>query len=341
MSLQRLPLAALLALVTPALAQSSSEAKPPVEAPAPTPPTPPAQPPAAPRKATLAVLPFTFTKAVHERRHGDTDLVLKEFQTSILTNKFVTALVATRKFDVVERQRMDELVDEIRRGDSGLQDPARAIKAGQQLGCDYFVMGDISVFSVAATPLKRIPTTSRFTRDVVTHVIVDMRIVDARTSKIVSAEKGELRDSVRSIHDRDEGWAPAPDFIDLIQRALCDQLVLKTIDGIYPVKVVATTDGVITLNRGQGGGLAPGDLLDVFTLGGELLDPDTGEVLGREEQRLGRLRVTEVLERVTRAVPHEDQGLGAIPAGAVCRKVARPEAPAPEPQRGGPPEWRR
>jgi curli biogenesis system outer membrane secretion channel CsgG len=342
-TLQRLPLALALALAAsvPALAQSS-EARPPVEAPGPTPPpapTPPAPP--APKKATLAVLPFTFTKAVHDRRHGETDLVLKEFQTSLLTAKFITALVATRKFDVVERARVDELIDEIRRGDAGLQDPARAIKAGKQLGADYFLMGDISVFSVTATPLKRIPTTSRFTRDVITQVIVDMRIVDARTSKVVAAEKGELHDQVRSMHDRDEGWAPAPGFVDALQRALCEQLVLKTVDGVYPVKVAATTNGVITLNRGQGGGLAPGDLLDVFAAGEEIFDPDTGESLGREEQRLGRLRVTEVLERVSRAVPHQDQGMGAIPVGALCRKVAPEQAPPPAPQRGGPPEWRR
>src|SRR5690606_1142132 len=96
-----------------------------------------------PRKASLAVMPFTFSAEVLRRLDGETRLTVEQFETSAFTNKFVTALVKTRKFDVVERQKMDRLLDEMELGDAGISDPKTAVKAGKVLGADFFLMGEI------------------------------------------------------------------------------------------------------------------------------------------------------------------------------------------------------
>jgi curli biogenesis system outer membrane secretion channel CsgG len=302
--------------------------------------TPPAAPeapaPAGPKKASLAVMPFTFSAETLEQKGDEVRLAIRQFETSALTNKFITALVTTRKFDVVERQRVDTIISEMQMSESGLMDPARAARAGKMIGADYFLMGELSVFTVNVT-WRRIPNTTKLSRTITAQIIVDMRIVDTRTSRIVSADKGESRHEARSMHDTQVETVFPPDMIDALQRDLCDMLTLKTIDGVYPVRVIGVSGGVVSLNRGQGGGLEVGQVLDVFAEGEEMIDPDTGESLGSEEVKLGSIRVTEVLARFSKAVPMD--GNAVVPNGAICRKVAAP-APAQEaPQQPRGPRW--
>ena len=55
----------------------------------------------------------------------------------------------------------------------------------------------------------------------------------------------------------------------------------------------------------------------VFAVGKELIDPDTKEVLGKEEVEIGKVRVTDVLPKFSKASIVEDRG---IAEGALLRK---------------------
>jgi TolB-like protein len=333
MSTTRAPfLAASLAL---ALAGASLAQDPPPPQPEQPPPAPAPAPQAA-QKASLAVVPFTFAAIVRERdRDGDWGWVLKNFETTAFTNKFVTALVQTRKFDVVERSRVDEALKEVQMTQGGLMDPARAIKAGKMIGADYLLMGEISVFEVTSRWLQ-VPNTSRWSCTVTGRIIVDMRIVDSRTSKVVSADAGEVVHEVQSLHENQLPVVVDGKYIDSLQRLLCESLVLSTIDGVYPVRVASFTEGQATLNRGEGGGLEVGMVLDVYAEGKDVIDPDTGETLGAEEVKIGRIKVIEVLPRFSKAAVVEASA--PIPQGAICRKPkAAPAAPQDPPRRG--PKW--
>jgi len=145
--------------------------------------------PARPSKASIAVMPFTYSREVLDVDDDHVRVAVREFETSAFTNKFITALVNTRKFDVVERSRIDELMDEMEMSESGLMDTARAVRAGQVVGADYILMGEITVFAITVE-WSRIPNTTRHSRKVTAQIVVDMRIVDTRTSRIVAAERG-------------------------------------------------------------------------------------------------------------------------------------------------------
>lgn len=304
--------------------------------PAPAPEAPAPEAPAGPKKASLAVMPFTYSAAVLEAKDDELRVVMRQFETSALTNKFITALVTTRKFDVVERSRVDTILNEFQMSESGIMDPARAARAGKMIGADYFLMGELSVFTINVN-WRRIPNTSKLSRTITAQIIVDMRIVDTRTSRIVSADKGEARHEARSMHDTQVETIFPPDMIDALQRQLCDALTIKTIDGVYPVRVIGVSGGTVSLNRGQGGGLEVGQVLDVFAEGEEMIDPDTGESLGSEEVKLGSIRVTEVLPRFSKAVPMD--GNAVVPNGAICRKVSTPIPTEEVPQTPRGPKW--
>lgn len=300
------------------------------------PPAPAPAPDPKPQKASIAVTPFTFSAVVRERDHdGDWGWVLKNFETTAFTNKFVTALVQTRKFDVVERSRVDEALKEVQMTQGGLMDPARAIKAGRMIGADYLLMGEISVFEVTSHWLQ-VPNTSRWSCTVTGRIIVDMRIVDSRTSRVVSADAGEVVHEVQSLHENVLPVVVDGKYIDSLQRLLCEELVLRTIDGVYPVRVASISPGQVTLNRGQGGGLEVGQVLDVYAEGQEVVDPDTGDTLGAEEVKIGRVKVTEILPRFSKAAVVEASA--PIPQGAICRKAKdAPATPQDPPRRG--PKW--
>jgi hypothetical protein len=88
-------------------------------------------------------------------------------------------------------------------------------------------------------------------------------------------------------------------------------------DVIFPVKIIAKTDKTVTVNRGEGSGIAVDQVWRVFAVGKEMIDPDTKEVLGREEVEIGKVRIADVLPKFSRATVLEDRG---IAEGAVLRK---------------------
>ncbi|MBM3872647.1 MAG: hypothetical protein FJ382_02750 [Verrucomicrobia bacterium] len=111
---------------------------------------------------------------------------------------------------------------------------------------------------------------------------------------------------------------------DALLRELVQELAEKTAryvsDVVYPARIVARTNEVVTLNRGDGTGIAPGQLWEVFALGTEMKDPDTGASLGREEVLVGKIRVTRVTAKTSQARVEEDLG---IDRGALVRPVAQ------------------
>ncbi len=296
--------------------------------------------PRAPRKASIAVMPFGYAHELLHRAGAESRLCGEKWETSAFTNKFVTALVKTRKFDVVERQKVDRLIQEMELGDAGFADPARAVKAGRMIGADYFLMGEISLFTVM-TEWKAIPYTERHQRIRTINVVVDMRIVDTRTSRIVAADTGRVRHVEKTMYpSRFNELRPLdPEAIDHVERVLCEDLTIKTIDGVYPIKIISSADGVVSLNRGEGGGLEAGTVLEVFAQGEAMVDPDMGEVLGYDETKIGRLQVSDVLAKFSKA--HILAG-GPFPNGAICRRAPEEGQAAPPSDQGRvrPPGWK-
>ena len=280
-----------------------------------------ASPSWAQNRATIAVAPFTYSQGVS----GPSE------ETDALTQKFVTALVQTRKFDVVERAQLDTLLDEMHLSEQGLTDPNRAVEAGRLLGADYFLLGEISVYD-CSTEVRQIPHTTRWNRFVELTIVCDIRIVDTRSSRIASAERGQAEGEDREMHRRQPAAdAPVdPAFLDGVERDLVAQLVLRVVDAVYPIRVISVNRrGVVSLNRGDGGGLEVGEEYDVFSEGEALIDPDTGENLGAEEERVARIRITQVQSRFSRA----SIVAGTPQAGNVCRPAQGAFHAAPLPPR--------
>jgi hypothetical protein len=103
----------------------------------------------------------------------------------------------------------------------------------------------------------------------------------------------------------------------LVARDFAKRGVADILDRVMPAKILARpADNLASISRGQGTNIAIGEVWDVFGLGEKLIDPDTGAVLGSQEIKLGKIRITEIQPLFSKAQILEDNG---IDRGQICR----------------------
>ena len=102
-----------------------------------------------------------------------------------------------------------------------------------------------------------------------------------------------------------------------VSRDMAEKIANRLADVIFPAKIIAKRDKEVTINRGEGGGVAIGDTFNVFALGEEMIDPDTKESLGREEVKVGKVKITQVNPKTSIADVLDDTG---VDKGAILRK---------------------
>ena len=101
-----------------------------------------------------------------------------------------------------------------------------------------------------------------------------------------------------------------------VAAAMVDELT----ENIYPPKVTAVVaPGQFVVNRG-GNTVAPGDLFEVFAIGEQLIDPDTGEPLDRIEMSVGIAQIVDVKPKYS--VAELISGSAELSRGMVLRRRA-------------------
>ena len=106
-------------------------------------------------------------------------------------------------------------------------------------------------------------------------------------------------------------------------RDAAQQIADRVVNVAFPAKVLSKTDKQITINRGDSTGAEVGQVWNVMSLGKTLTDPDTGEVLGREEAIVGKARIVSVLPKFSTAEMIE--GADKVTEGMVVRLPPAPK----------------
>ncbi len=278
----------------------------------------------APRKARIMVMTATFAQ---ERRRR-LDRVLNEvfgiadpgiWESPGFTSYVVDALVNTRKFDILERTALDNLVREMEFGESDYADPAKVSVIGQMLGADYAVIPEIRYLELDRS-VARVPyiATEQTTLD--GKLATTMRTVDVATGRIIASSIDEVDRRVRPRPGTAERIAVA-DILGEMFKEISLREASNVADVAYPIRVMSISGDTVMLNRGRGA-LLEGEELRVFAAGEMLIDPDTGESLGYDEAYVGAVRVTEIGQRTSRAVITEERE--PIQRLAICRRTRAP-----------------
>jgi len=114
-----------------------------------------------------------------------------------VTDMMTTELYEAKVFNLVEREKLDYVAEEIRLGQSGLMDPATAPEVGKIKGARYTMTGAITVYHYNATGgAVYIPGIAGGAAAAWTaYVTLDIRVIDTATSEVVYAasEQGEAQ----------------------------------------------------------------------------------------------------------------------------------------------------
>ena len=145
------------------------------------------------------------------------------------------------------------------------------------------------------------------------------KIYDGTTGKLFESANFQIRKEDRRLSPKrgNENATLSDELLVGVARDMADKIANRVADVIFPAKIISKVDKQVTINRGDGTGIAVGQTWNVYAVGKELKDPDTGEILGVQEVLVGKVRIASVMPKVSTAeIVGEETG---IAEGAIVR----------------------
>ena len=228
-----------------------------------------------------------------------------EFRSSV-----EALLTQGRRFGVLDRSRPDVYEAEKQLLQSGDAGPGERARLGKVLGADYLLYGVIDRV-VVEDQSKTIEITGERKNRLVGLAEIRFTVL-ATATRQVKWSSSIAMDRVFPARIHPEAAAAA--VLQGVAAAMVDELT----ENIYPPKVTAVVaPGQFVVNRG-GKTVAPGDLFEVFVLGEQLIDPDTGESLDRIEMSVGIAQILDVKPKYS--VAELISGSAELSRGMVLRR---------------------
>lgn len=218
---------------------------------------------------------------------------------------FITELVKSGKFTVIDRERLDALMREKNLSLAGDIDPRTAVQAGKLLGVEYVLFGNVTEFGEETAGAKVAWRAGLDVKRKKFMAALDARLVSTTTGEIIWADKARKEESnVKVFVMGSGGGVDDRRMFDKVLLPCVEELAKKlttlelatsaTVVGRVSGKIARIDGGKIFINLGSEHGLKEGDTFDVYKTGAVIKDPDTGEVLGAEEEKIGTIRVVAV-----------------------------------------------
>lgn len=245
-----------------------------------------------------------------------------EFEVNAL---FMNELVKSGKFTVIERQRLDDILQEQGLSLSGQVSASSAVSAGQLLGVDYMLTGRITKFGERQVGGQAGWRIAMSAKKKTLEGGLSVRLINTTTGEIVFADEatGENSNFKITVFGTGGGVDYDETAVDKVFRPAVEELSRKLIDkasgltgsdGSRPAvqgKISKISGDLVYLNMGANKGVKVGDSFTVYALGEEIIDPDTGESLGSEETEVGKVEVVEVKEKYSKARVTSGSGMTA------------------------------
>lgn len=204
-------------------------------------------PPATFVKKRIAVIPFSDKT---NQKYSKTDLGSQAVDIS------TTLLVATERFNVVERERLDALLSEQKL--VGIVDPETAAKAGKVLGVDLIFTGAVTDFEVKRTqkgrhfglpPIGNMPAIDigKEIHTLSISLAIDGRVIETETAKVIFAGSGEIKREEKAtgwVFGVDGAYSKTDGAIKLDESAAGKQLRFALDNLIH--KIIPKIDAVYT-----------------------------------------------------------------------------------------------
>lgn len=236
-----------------------------------------------------------------------------------ISDEFVTELLKTNKFRLIEREQIEKVIEEQDFGESGRVDTRSAAKIGKILGVQFLVMGRVTEFSLKSSGVsglslkKGIGLGVKSTNAI---VAIDARLVDASSAEIIASVtgKGNKRNTNLSVAVDWEAIAFGSDEFRSTNLGVAMREAVASAAGQLSEKAyntggepagpeklsgaVAYASGSrVIINIGSSSGIKPETVFVVRHVLDVVKDPTTDEIIDEVSEAVAEIKVTEVKEK--------------------------------------------
>jgi curli biogenesis system outer membrane secretion channel CsgG len=206
----------------------------------------------------------------------------------------VTELVKSGKFIVVERDKMNKIMEEQKFQAQGAIDPQTAVRLGQIMGLEAIVVGAVSQFGVKKEGSDYLISQSK---QQVAEVTVDIRLVDTQSGQVLMADSGKGR--AKSKKASFLGMGTKGGYDETLEGEALRASIVQFVDNIasqlnkkaWSCMVADAAGEELYLNAGQDSGIKPGVKMDCYRQGAEIRDPRSNLIIGHREEYIGAVEV--------------------------------------------------
>ena len=261
----------------------------------------------APGKKKLAITKITATEAVAKRMSKQGVGLSLDSVLQALDSQVYDRVLNTKRFEILERSDADALAKE----------SAAAGEAFTFNKADYVLTIRVDSFNDRMEE-RKLAALGKTIRARTIELSAVAKITEVATQRAIASTnfKVSKRDSENRSENTSERVGEGSD--DLLIQAVSDmaqKIAGRAADVISPARIIGKRDKIVTINRNDQSGIKLGQTWEVFILGDEMVDPDTGDKT-REEVLVGKVKVTRVTPQNSQAEVVEDTG---IDKGAVVR----------------------
>jgi curli biogenesis system outer membrane secretion channel CsgG len=236
-----------------------------------------------------------------------------------MAEMLTTALVNSGHFIVVERQAISKVLREQDFGASGRTRAAGAPKIGQILNAQILVSGAVTEFATRTSGggggigYRGINLGMASSK---AHVAVNIRLYDSTTGEVIDSLRCDGKAKSSAVSGGYSGsqlggftfgtaaFAKTPlgkATHESINKAV-HFIVAKMAAVPWEGKIVTIKGNTVYINAGVRSNITPGMEFSVWKKGDDLIDPDTGISLGSEDKKIGRVQVSSVEEKFSKAI---------------------------------------
>lgn len=263
-------------------------------------------------KRRIAVVEFENKTAYGKNRLGQA-----------ASDVLITELVKSGRFIVVDRDKLNKVLEEQKLQSSGMIDPMTAVKVGKIMGVQAIVVGAVTNFGVRKEGSDYLIAR---TKRQVAEVDVDIRVIDTETGEIILADSG--KGLVKSSKGSFLGMGTRGSYDETIEGEALRAAIVKFVDNItnqlnkrpWSCNIADAYGDEIYINAGSRANVEIGLKLSCYSQGKPIRDPSSNKIIGYREQYLGDFEVVRYCGdsgdcSVAKAIKLE----GSPKAGDICR----------------------
>jgi curli biogenesis system outer membrane secretion channel CsgG len=233
-----------------------------------------------------------------------------------MADQLTDALMQSGQFVVLERQTLGDVFEEQDLAQTGRMAKSKSARTGKATSAQILVKGTVTEFEAqsggSGTGVKLPFGVSLGGKKGEAHVGVIIRLIDTTTGQVLDSERVEgkaksggfkLGLDIGGVGFGTDSFKKTP--LGKAMQIAIDNAVAfiaaKMKDVPFQGSVIKANGSEVYISAGERTGASVGDMFTVYSVGEELIDPDTGELLGSEEQKIGTVKISSVKEKYSKA----------------------------------------